>query len=654
VSTTLSTGPAAFTSTQSEAGPVPAASPTGDTHAIRYRPDIDGLRAIAILPILLLHCGVTRLRGGFVGVDIFFVISGFLITAIMVRDIAEERFSIARFYRHRIVRILPALLVMMTITLGLGCVFLLPNQLRDLGRSAAATSVFGSNVYFYLTSDYFAAASDAKPLVHTWSLAVEEQFYLLYPLLLWSLRSLCRKRLAQVIGGLALLSFAVGGWLASSYPSAAFFLLPARIWELSLGALVALGVAPKIVRRSLRTALCVLAITVIAASCVVISSGWPFPVPFALPPAVAAAVLLAYGGQGPTARLLGAWPLRAVGLISYSAYLWHRPIIAFYQIRHGSTLAPVETIGLLCASLGAAWLSYAVIERPASRRWRIGSGLAPHATAVVLLAAMAAAGLTIAAKADDIRPLSPRLTLAASYLGWDATPAGKRQFSADRCFVLPTGRAFSPDCLRLSTTMPNIALLGDSHGAHFSQALHALLPGANVVQATAAGCRPLVHGKGLPTCRATMDAAFDTLDFTRIDTVILSALWLDFEQPALLDTIRWLRMRGTRVLVIGPSVEYDADLPTLIVRSAREGDPTLADRYRLADRIALDHAMAGPIRAAGADYASAIATECTGSTCRLTTAHGTPLHFDHSHFTPAGAQAALTSILTRHPVIRQR
>lgn len=646
VSESIATGSAAHAGTRTSA--------SQDGRALRYRPDIDGLRALAILPILLLHCGVTKLRGGFVGVDIFFVISGFLITAIVVRDIAEERFSIARFYRHRIVRILPALLVMMTVTLALGCVLLLPNQLRDLGRSAAATSVFGSNFYFYLTSDYFAAASDAKPLVHTWSLAVEEQFYLLYPVMLWSLRGLSRQRLAQVIAGLALASFAIGGWLATTYPSAAFFLLPARIWELSLGALVALGAVPIIANRSIRAVLCVLAIAVIAASCIAISSGWRFPVPFALPPAIAAAVLLAYGGEGPTARLLGAWPLRAIGLISYSAYLWHRPIIAFYQIRHGSTLAPAETVGLLCASLGAAWLSFALIERPASRRWRSGSGLVPHAVAVVLLAALAITGLTIAARADDIRPLSPRQALAASYLGWDSTEAGKRQFSTDRCFVLPTGHGFSPDCLLLSATKPNIALFGDSHGAHFSQALHTLLPGANIIQVTAAGCRPLLHGKGLPTCRTTMDAAFGTLDFARIDTVILSARWLDFEQPALLNTIRWLRARGTRVLVIGPSVEYDADLPALIVRSDADGDPTLADGLRLPDRIALDRAMAGPVRAAGAHYASAIDTECTGKACRLTTADGTPLHFDHSHFTPAGAQAALAAILARHPVIRRR
>ena len=265
----------------------------GARAALRYRPDIDGLRALAILPILLLHCGVTRLRGGFVGVDIFFVISGFLITAIMVRDIADDRFSVLRFYRHRIVRILPALLAMMTVTLALGCVLLLPNPLRDLGRSAAATSVFGSNVYFYLTSDYFAAASDAKPLVHTWSLAVEEQFYLLYPLLLWSLRSVSRQRLAWILGALALVSFGIGAGLAATRPVAGFYLLPGRVWELALGALVALGAVPRIAKPWMRDMLCGAAILVILACCVVVSGNWPFPVPFALPPAVAAAILIA-------------------------------------------------------------------------------------------------------------------------------------------------------------------------------------------------------------------------------------------------------------------------------------------------------------------------------------------------------------------------
>lgn len=639
--------------------PATGADPSARISApIRYRPDIDGLRALAILPILLLHCGVTGLRGGFVGVDVFFVISGYLITAIMTRDIARGAFSITRFYRHRIVRILPALLVMIAVTLALGCALLLPNQISDLGHSVAATSAFGSNVYFYLTSDYFAAASDAKPLVHTWSLAVEEQFYLGYPLLLWAMRRAPRPRLIAVIAGLAAVSFLAGAWLAVTRPSAGFYLLPARVWELALGALVALGAVPTIRRPGWRAALCLAALVVIALSTVAISSRWPFPVPFAAPPALAAAILIAYGRDGPSARLLASAPLRAVGLVSYSAYLWHRPIIALYQSRHGSTLRIGETALLLALSLGAAALSYALVERPASRRWRDGSGLRVHAVAVALLILTALAGLGIAGAADRIRPLPPRLARAASYIGWDATAAGKRQFGTDRCFTIPTGAAFDPACLALSATRANVMLIGDSHAAHFSQALRLLRPDVHVVQATAAGCRPLLRGGGIARCRAVMERAFTQTDFTRVDTVILSALWLPFEQPALLDTIRSLRARGARVVVLGPSVEYDTDLPILVVRGAREGDPRLADRYRIDARAALDRAMAAPVRAAGATYVSVIAAECASAgqatSCPLTTSDGTPLHFDHSHFTPAGARLVLGQVLAAVPLTSPR
>jgi len=617
-----------------------------------YRTDIDGLRALAIIPILLLHCGVTRLRGGFVGVDIFFVISGFLITGILTRDIAEGSFSLVRFYRHRIVRILPALFVMMAIVMVAGAAVLLPNQLRDLGRSTTATSIFSSNFYFYATSDYFAAASDAKPLIHTWSLAVEEQFYLLYPFLLLSLRHLSRRATAYVIGGVAIASFAAGAWLAGHDPSAAFFLLPARIWELSLGALVALGAVPTIARQRLRSALCLAAIGVIASSCIAINSAWPFPVPFALPPAIAATILIAYGDSGPTARLLSARPVRAIGFISYSLYLWHRPIITFYQLAHGSTPRVADVAFLLLASFGAATLSYFLIERPVIKRWRTGAGLYPHAAALCALAGFTALGLLVDARADAIRPLPPKLLKVASYLGHDTTEAGRRQFSTDRCFTLPTGKPFDPACLRLSQDRRNIVLMGDSHGAHLSQALREALPDANIIQATAAGCRPLLTGRGVPACRSVMDRAFHGLDFSKIDAVILSARWLEFEQPDLLGTIAFLRQRRVKVIVVGPSVEYDVDLPMLIVRAASSGDPTLPARFRLADRLALDREMAPLISRTGAIYFSAAAFECPSGKCALTTEDGTPLHFDHSHLTPVGAQALVTALLATHALDR--
>ncbi|WP_315764539.1 acyltransferase family protein [Sphingomonas sp. Y38-1Y] len=616
------------------------------TAAHRHRRDIDGLRAVAIVPILLLHCGLTKLRGGFIGVDIFFVISGYLITGIILRDLANGSFNLARFYRHRIVRILPALGAMMAVALVAGALILLPNQIRDLGRSAAATSVFGSNIYFYLTADYFAQSSDAKPLVHTWSLAVEEQFYLLHPFLLMALRGLSRRRLAMVFGGLAVVSLGVGAWLAARDPSAGFFLLPARVWELSLGALVALGAFPAIASARLRGWVSLTALAVLGASCVVISGGWSFPVPWAIPPAVATAVLLAYGETGPSARLLSLAPMRAIGLISYSLYLWHRPIIAFYQHYAGSTLRLVDAAALIALSFGAAMLSYRLVERPAIRRFRSGYGWGPHKLAAAGIAFAVAAGLALATYADTIRPLPPQLARAASYLGFDTSAAGRAQFDTDRCFSLPTGKPYDLNCLRLASDRPNIVLLGDSHGAHLSAALREAIAPTHLVQVTAAGCRPLLHGKGVLGCRRAIEAGM-RLDFARTQAVVLSGRWLDFEMPALIETIRYLRGRGARVIVLGPSVEYDADLPLLIVRAGEASDPSLPERYRLAKRIALDREMAAPIAAAGATYVSAVAAECPGGRCRVLTTDGSPFHFDHSHLTPAGAREIARALVEK-------
>ncbi|MCA1196338.1 acyltransferase [Sphingomonas sp. R647] len=613
-----------------------------------YRRDIDGLRALAILPILLLHCGVEQLRGGFVGVDIFFVISGYLITGILVRDIEQDRFSLIRFYRHRIVRILPALMAMMVITLAIGCFVLLPNALRDLGRSAAATSIFGSNIYFYFTSDYFAAASDSKPLIHTWSLAVEEQFYLAYPLLLLALRRLTRQQLVKVIGAIALVSFAAGGWLAFADASAGFFLLPARIWELALGALVALGAFPTLANPRLRQLLCAAALATIAASVVMIGSGWPFPVPFALPPALATAILIAYGETGATARFLSLAPLRWIGLISYSAYLWHRPIIAFHQINHGTDFTLSDTILLVAATLGAAALSYALVERPTRKHWRDGTDLYLHEMAVIWMLGLAATGLTIANRADLIRPLPPQLAKIASFQGWDTTPDGRAQFSTDRCFTLPTGKPFDPQCLVPEPNRRNILLMGDSHAAHYAQALRQALPDAHILQATAAGCRPLIEARGLRSCRAVIAQGFAAIDPNRTDTVVLSALWLDFEEGQLIDTIERLTRRGIKVIVFGSSVEYDNDLPLILVQAQQRPDPSLPNRLRRADRFETDRRLAPKIRAAGATYVSMIDLECPKGSCRLVMPDGAPMHFDHSHVTPSAARYLMDRVAAEH------
>lgn len=607
-------------------------------NAARYRPDIDGLRALAILPILLLHCGITQLRGGFIGVDIFFVISGYLITGIIHRDMTLGTFSIGRFYRRRIVRILPALGVMAALVLAIGCFLLLPTSLSDLGRSLAATSVFGSNIYFYATGDYFAQASDMKPLIHTWSLAVEEQFYLFYPLLLLSLRNLDRSALAKVLAGIAVISFAIGAWLAVDAATAGYFLLPSRIWELLLGGLVALGWYPRIPEGSFRSSLCLLAIAGIIVCAVLTGSGWPFPVPFALPPVAGAAFLLAYAPGTHAAKLLSSPILRGVGLISYSLYLWHRPIIAFYLVDRPVTLSWSDTAILLMLTFAAATLSYYLVEKPALKKWRGGCGPAPYLLAVIGIAAFAAAGLLVSSKADVIRPLPPRVAFVESFMGFEASPRGKAQFGTDSCFVIPTGKGFDPNCLRPASDRANVLLVGDSHAAQLSQALRKAVAPARLLQATAAGCRPLLVGKGLRRCRAIVQSALHDVDYGRVRTVILAGRWFAEDIEPLADTVRFLKGKGAAVIAVGPVVEYDADVPEILARAMLEGQPGRIAAMKLSDREQLDHELAPAVLAAGGRYVSYRPLECPGGQCRLFTITGAPLHMDHSHVTPQIAE----------------
>lgn len=634
---------------------------TDANHTLRYRPDIDGLRSLAILPIILLHCGLSILHGGFIGVDIFFVISGFLITGIVTREIAENRFSLLQFYQRRVVRILPALAVMMVVALVLGCFLLLPDALRDLGYSTTATSVFGSNFYFYATSNYFSERADVQPLIHTWSLAVEEQFYLVYPLLLLSLHRFDRKFLIRVLVAIGAVSFAVGGWLAAYDASAGYLLLPARIWELALGALVALGAYPRFAPGLLRSTLCILALLGIGLCVTFTRSGWPFPVPLALPPVAGAAFLLAYMPGTPVARVLETAPLRAIGRISYSLYLWHRPIIAFYLLGRGVTLTLVDSAILLTATFVAATASFYLVEQPALRVWRSASGPAkassgfkPLAIAALGILSFAAAGFLVATEAERIRPLPPEVARVAGYLGFDDTKAGRAQFDTDRCFVMPTGSDYDPACMILGPGRSNVLLVGDSHAAQLSQALRAQMPSRRLVQATAVGCRPLLHGKGLDRCREVVENAFHHLDFRRIDMVILAGRWLENDPEPLAETVRYVRGRGVDVMVLGPMVEYDAEVPDALARGMLAGNPARIAAWRLEDRRVLDRRMAPIIAAAGGTYVSWFPLECPHDKCRLFMPSGAPLHVDHSHATPelASEMAAVITKKIRSQAVR--
>jgi peptidoglycan/LPS O-acetylase OafA/YrhL len=333
--------------------------------ALGYRADIDGLRAVAVVPVLLFHAGFPAFGGGFVGVDVFLVISGYLITANILGHSDGGRFSVIDFYARRIRRIFPALFAMLLGTAAIGLLVLLPGDLADLGREVSAATAFASNVLYWRETGYFEATAGQKLLLHTWSLAVEEQFYVAFPLLMYLAARADISRVLVIAGALAL-SFALALWGVRHEPAATFYLAPTRAWELLLGALLAAGAIPAPARRRVRDGLSLLGLGLIAWGVLAFSPRTPFPGASALVPCLGAALVIhaGAGGRSLGGRLLGSPATVFVGLISYSLYLWHWPLLVlakYYAVRE---LTGAEVLAVLLLSVLVATVSWRFVERP--------------------------------------------------------------------------------------------------------------------------------------------------------------------------------------------------------------------------------------------------------------------------------------------------
>jgi len=340
--------------------------------AIAYRPEIDGLRAIAVLSVVLYHVGLPGISGGFAGVDVFFVISGFLIGGILWDDIRETgRIRLARFYLRRIRRLAPAYFAMAGVTLVMGWLILLPFEFREFGKSLIAATVYLSNFHFHRQAGYFDGLSEEKPLLHTWSLAVEEQFYIVLPFVMLALLR-WRASVPVILGGIAVLSLVACIWLTRSMPSAVFYLFPFRAWELLAGVLLAIAGREGGWRYALHPALSWAGLALILGSVVFIRAegfpGWQ-----ALGPVLGTVLILLNGCEAnPVNRALAHPAPVFIGLISYSLYLWHWPVFVLSSYWRGGYGGPVEAAGWLVLALVLSVLSWRYVERPV-RRMRGGN-----------------------------------------------------------------------------------------------------------------------------------------------------------------------------------------------------------------------------------------------------------------------------------------
>jgi peptidoglycan/LPS O-acetylase OafA/YrhL len=600
-----------------------------------FRRDISGLRAVAVLPILFSHIGVRGFGGGYIGVDVFFVISGYLITGILVRDMAAKRYSLGEFYRRRILRIFPALFAMLLVVTVVSAIIMLPGELIRYARSLGATALFGSNMMFYTESGYFDSASHVKPLLHTWSLAIEEQFYLIWPLLLAVVGVQNRKALLWTFIGIIAASLISAEVLTRVDLSAAFYLLPTRAWELALGGLVAITpYRPS--NRILREFLAVSAIAMIGYCTLRYSSLTIFPGISAALPCVGAALLISTGPDTAVGRILSISPAVFIGEISYSLYLWHWPTIIFAQI----LLVPQTSLvmaGEIAVSFLLAVLSWRFVEKPfRDHGWRWSSRSILTVGLAVSIATIGTAAALLAAGGLPAR-FTPQQQALASFNDQDF----EAQYRRGSCFV--TGRldTLAPDCMTpRAGQRPQLLLVGDSMAADLWPGFARHISSLDVLQATIVGCPPGLYPPSWSTfkCQSFFRETLTNWQPPKIPSaVLLSGLWHSSDMAVLKNALIALRRRGIKVIVAGPMPNYVAALPRILIAADQRRDPDLIIRSQDSDMFALDKDMHEMVTRNGATYVSPVELLCHGRQCRTLAAPGVPLQFDKSHLTPAGS-----------------
>jgi peptidoglycan/LPS O-acetylase OafA/YrhL len=636
----------------------------------QYRADIDGLRAVAILPVVLFHAGFRFAPGGFVGVDVFFVVSGYLITALIHGEMAAGRFSLLHFYERRVRRLFPALFAMLAFSTVVAAWLLLPQDLRYFGGSLFATTLFASNVFFWLEAGYFDVAAERKPLLHTWSLAVEEQFYLLFPLFLLLLLRWLPRRLVLVTLGVTLVSLLASEFVLRHSDSAAFYLAPFRAWELGLGALLALSGGSARPRSWPAETAAWLGTSLIFASVAWFSWRTAFPGLHALVPCAGAALVIWSGGGSSVGRLLSARPVVFVGLVSYSLYLWHWPLLVFARHLAVRELSSLERTGVLLASVAIAIASWRYIERP----FRGSAGLLRRRTlfgvAAAVMAVLCAMGLAAALRDGWPQRFDPvaRRFLAA---GDDRNP---RQAT---CSMLTAGDLRAGRACRLGAAdgrEPAFIVWGDSHADMLMPTFDRLAraSGRSGLYLGRIGCPPLlgVERHDLPFgCRDFNDAARALIEASPAARVVLVARWSHFTREpthgreertrvVITDaestraevaandavlvrgferTLDFLRSR--EVFVVATVPEIGLPVPQALAQLHRFGRDLeigpMLEQYRTRQRF-VEHALAEARQRHGFTLLEPAVPLCATGRCRVAT-DGAALYADEDHLSSAGS-----------------
>lgn len=612
--------------------------------ATGYRPDLDGLRAIAVAGVILFHFGFEALSGGFVGVDVFFVISGFLITRLVASELSAGTFTFRSFYARRIRRIFPALAVMIITTLVAGYFFMLPRDYVALGWQSLFSLVGFGNVYFYRTSGYFDQSAELLPLLHTWSLGVEEQFYLFWPLFLIAAYRQKRDRshtyIIIALAGVILISFISAVLLEPIAEKFAFFMLPTRAWELAIGSIMFF--APAIRTRFGSESVSVVGIGLILLSMIMLDASTPFPGPYALIPCVGAAFVIWPKVHPCTvSRVLATRPLVAIGLISYSLYLWHWPFAVmsnYTSFEMEPTLFRSAT--LLALSFSFAIGSYFIIERPFR-----GHQLTDHGKIFggSILAAIAIV-LSVGVIAERGAPW--RLNAESRLL---ASGARDRSQHRQLCHT----KSVDNSCvLGAPTASPTYAIWADSHGVEVGEAIANALAGrgASIRMLTSTSC-PAALDFAPPeraSCPAYSNTAIHLIEKApEISTVILIAYYAHYFdvgaahfEAGFRKAVDRLVRAGKTVIIFEPVPYSTSSIPIAAARNALVSPGSVLfiplEKYALRNRRPLTMIADIARRNSGIKVVATANILCEKQGCPLSR-NGRSLYFDNHHLSVQGA-----------------
>lgn len=606
---------------------------------MRYRPEIDGLRAIAVIPVVLYHAGIGLFSGGFAGVDVFFVISGYLITTIIWEEMQSGSFTIAQFYERRARRILPALLVVLATTIPFAWLFLLPNEMEGFAKSIVAAVFFCSNILFWKDAgDYFGTPTELKPLIHTWSLAVEEQYYVIFPLLLLVVRPLKRYWVHIILGTIFVASISLAQWYVSINPAASFYLLPTRFWELLIGSFAAALLrnnSTVTLNRPLAEFLSGVGLSLIAVSVLLYTSKTPFPSVYTIAPTLGAALLIIFAQQGTFIyRLLANRIFVDIGLISYSLYLWHQPLFAFAKHQTQLHLSAWIIVTLCLISVLLAYVSRQFVELPFRNRSRIKkSNLIIYATTIS--AALVVFGVLGTIRQGDLgRYTSDELAVLGDHRQHNAYVWARKNLLELKPFVseaktkiLVIGDSFSADIINTiyesgvskSTSISSIGM--SSRCLHFFS--EQLTSRAHQKTDSTTGCSASTWYKDRNT--------FPLLE--QADIILIAGDWSDQDVDFMpKDYVNMTNLLGNKVYIVGTK-GIDTDIGALANVPVKYRRSYIKPPSKKAKEINKKLELLF-----GEKYFDVLKLMCPEDKCSVFTQDLKLISFDSTHLTEAGAR----------------